>query len=281
MMIKRDLSFGVQFVAASILLLSAVSCGPEIRESAARDDGARQQTNNNSDVAARAERQIEQAAPPAVDENGFPEGVCRINGDGGTIRVNPRCIRQDMAIAPGLNLTDLGTIGVATFEVVGTVTPEGSGRVLRNAGPDTMDVTETIVRRLLDNGVTLVERERSVTDALLQELSFSASGLVDDNTAPSIGHQLGVQTLIVGRYEFSGEFAWSVNEAGEMILGRSRKIGYQVIRIKALDVERGQVLIDAKFSMTGNVADILMPQVLARYGVLQILERIRPVQETF
>ena len=43
---------------------------------------------------------------------------------------------------------------------------------------------------------------------------------------------------------------------------------------KALDVSRGQVIIDARFSMTGSVVSVLMPQTLARYAATEILSRL-------
>lgn len=199
---------------------------------------------------------------------------CVRPGPGGQNIINPECIRRDVAVPIGMKVADLGTVAVATFEIVGNATLEGTGQTVRRAHPDSMEVTDAVMRRLLANGVPLVERDRSATDKLLDELKVSASGLVDETSAPSIGKQLGVKTLIVGRYEFTGEFEYSRNEAGDIILKNPRSISHQTVRIKALDVEKGQIIIDAKFSMTGKVVNVLMPQALVKYGIQQILEQM-------
>jgi len=254
-------------IAFVFMVLMIAGCGAPL----ARVDAGNRQSSVRGDSDGKASAE---PADTELDENAVKLDACVRKGPGGRNVISPECIRQDISVLPGMKAKDLGTVGMATFEIVGDVTLDGLSKTIRRSHADSMEVTDTIMRRLLGAGIPLVERDRRLTDKLLEELHVSASELVDSETAPSIGHQLGVKTLIVGRFEFSGEFHYAQDENGDVILKKPKSIGYQAVRIKALDVSRGQVIIDARFSMTGSVVSVLMPQTLARYAATEILSRL-------
>lgn len=256
-----------------LLLMLGAGCGAWMKQV----EGGRQSAGGGGTDAGRAA----EPADRELDDNAVKLDACVRKGPGGRNVISPECIRQDISVLPGMKAKDLGTVGMATFEIVGDVALDGLSKTIRRSHADSMEVTDTIMRRLLGAGIPLVERDRRLTDKLLEELHVSASELVDSETAPSIGHQLGVKTLIVGRFEFSGEFEFVQDENGDVILKKPKSIGYQAVRIKALDVSRGQVIIDARFSMTGSVVSVLMPQTLARYAATEILSRLGADAATF
>lgn len=217
--------------------------------------------------------------PVAVTQS-VTEGVgtnqdeCLKAEPGGKTTVNPNCIRADVAVAKGVTLESLGTVAVATFEMVSIAQLSGTKKIIKSSHPEDSGLTDTFTRRLLDAGVMLVERERNLIDKTLEELEYSTSSLVDISTSPEIGQQLGAQTLIVGRYEFSGEFDYATNEKGDLVIQKPVSIGVQRIRIKALDITKGQIIMDAEFSMTGKVVNVLMPRTLAQFGAGALIERL-------
>ena len=52
-------------------------------------------------------------------------------------------------------------------------------------------------KNLINFGCTVLDRKN--TDAIIAELEFQSSGLVDDKEAVSIGHMLGADMIIVGK----------------------------------------------------------------------------------
>lgn len=213
----------------------------------------------------------------------FPPGVCRIDGGNSSVRLNPECIQRDVGVMKGTALKELGTVGLATFDTSGVVKSCESGATVFAVSPETSGVTGVVGRRLLEQGVPMVERDPAMIDEILKELHFSTSDLVEQSLAPSIGKHLGVKTLVVGRFEYSGSFHATPNEAGELVVGKAERIAYQALRIKFLDVENGRILVDARFSIASPDVDILVPKLLASFGMQQILARmtIDRTQEAF
>ena len=202
------------------------------------------------------------------------EPTCLRPGPGSRSIIDPACIRSDVSVLPKLNRKDLGNVAIATFTIVGQAALGESNQIIRRVHPDTMEVTDTLSRRMLDAGINLVERDRRLIDAMLKELDHSTGDLIDQTSAPLIGHQLGSNTLIIGRYEFSGEFNYKTNNAGDIILTTPKKISYQSVRVKGLDIEEGKVLFDMQFSLTQKVSRVLMPKTLTAYAVRVLLERL-------
>ena len=52
---------------------------------------------------------------------------------GGRNVISPECIRQDISVLPGMKAKDLGTVGMATFEIVGDVTAERAFKTIRRS----------------------------------------------------------------------------------------------------------------------------------------------------
>jgi TolB-like protein len=82
-------------------------------------------------------------------------------------------------------------------------------------------ITDHIVMYLINENKFIVV-ERSDLGLLQKEQEYQASGEVSDQSAVSIGHQLGVQIIITG----------TLAQAGDLY----------VLRLKALDVETAEVL---------------------------------------
>jgi hypothetical protein len=216
-----------------------------------------------------------------VDPNDPFAGGCSRQGEAGKTVINPECIRCNPAVAENLTIADLGTVAVASVEIVGNATLGASREVIRRSHDDTMGITEVLTRRFIEAGVPMAERDKALANKMFDELEFSASGAVDDASAPAIGHQQGAKTLVVSQFEFNGEFDYGANEGGDIILREPKSISYQAIRIKGLDVSRGLVVFDVRYSITGNVSKVLMPKVLAQYAVQDILKRLRTAGPRF
>ena len=59
-------------------------------------------------------------------------------------------------------------------------------------------------KNLINFGCTVLDRKN--TDAIIAELEFQSSGLVDDKEAVSIGHMLGADMIIVGKAINKGDY---------------------------------------------------------------------------
>lgn len=59
-------------------------------------------------------------------------------------------------------------------------------------------------KNLINFGCTVLDRKN--TDAIVAELEFQSSGLVDDREAVSIGHMLGADMIIVGKATNKGDY---------------------------------------------------------------------------
>ena len=202
------------------------------------------------------------------------EPVCFSELPGGKTKLHKECLGLDIAVTPGVSMDALNGVTVATFEIHGNAKLVGEKQIISKSYSDPYGATDAFTRRLLDTGIRLIERDRKVTDKRLSELDHSISGMVESSSAPAIGQELGAKVLIVGRYEFSGEFDYSINSADEIVLGESKRITHQVIRIKGLDIEKATILFDARISMTERVSKTLMPKTLAAFAAEQILDKI-------
>jgi hypothetical protein len=199
---------------------------------------------------------------------------CLRKGEGGKTMVNPACIRQDVGIAPDVTFKTLGNVAVATFVMSSTVHDTATNKMMTNSHPDTSGATDAFVRRMLGKGINMVERERALTDKMLEELKYSTDSLIEVTSAPKIGHHLGAKTLIVGKYEFSGDFDVARDEKGGLVIREVKKVSYQMLKIKGLDLEKGRVAFDMKFSLTEKSSPVLMPEKLAGFAANVLIDGV-------
>jgi hypothetical protein len=199
--------------------------------------------------------------------------------------IRKECIHADVDVPDGLRLADLKNVTIATFEVVGTATYPDTGEVLAWEQHDNQSksfgVTDAFAGRLVANGLSLVTRNRDVTDHILKELELSTSKLMDEDSAPAIAGMLGANTLIVGRYRFAGCFELRRGAGADVYLGPAKSVALQSIEVKAFDVSKGKVLFNARFSMTGRTSEKLTPRLLARYAAKVLMAKFWQAGERF
>ncbi len=66
------------------------------------------------------------------------------------------------------------------------------------------ELLNDLEKKLINFGCTVLDRKN--TDAIVAELEFQSSGLVDDREAVSIGHMLGADMIIVGKATNKGDY---------------------------------------------------------------------------
>lgn len=66
------------------------------------------------------------------------------------------------------------------------------------------ELLNELEKKLINFGCTVLDRKN--TDAIVAELEFQSSGLVDDREAVSIGHMLGADMIIVGKATNKGDY---------------------------------------------------------------------------
>jgi hypothetical protein len=184
---------------------------------------------------------------------------------GGPIRLSPE---EQVAVKPGTTVAGLGGVAIATFHIEGQAHVEG--RVEHRTHPDSMGATAAFQRPFLAAGLRIVDRQ--ATDARLAELKHAASGLVDDDTAPGLGKELGAQTLVVGAYRFAGEMTAKAGEHGNLFIAPKRVYG-QEVAVRGFDVESGEMRFDIKLKL-GREADALLPEKLAAEAARRLLGRM-------
>lgn len=207
--------------------------------------------------------------PPALEK----EPSCLRQGTAGKTLISPACITQDVGFPPGLTRQDLGNLIVVPFTYAGQAYESQTRRLISHHGDERFGATQAFIRQLMNAGLTLVERDPQLTQEMLKEFNYSSDGLVDMETAPAIGNHMGGKTLIVGRFEFTGDFDVARDETGNDVLREPRKISYQALRVKGLDIEKGVILFDIRLTMGENVSKSLLPEQLAAFAGHVLLER--------
>jgi hypothetical protein len=188
----------------------------------------------------------------------------------------------EVTIKPGIKLVDLAPVAVASFGIIGLVkhkNAEGKEEVLRQEHPDTMRVTDGVIKMLLQAGVTMVDRQQ--IDKRMKELAYSASDLVNDETARTFGEQIGAKTLITGFYEFNCEGdltrtklvnAKRDSNVEDHLFVKPSRVFSQSISIKAFNVETGEVIfmIEQRLGESSDVTG-LYPRPLSQLAAKKLI----------
>ena len=202
-----------------------------------------------------------------------------------TAGINPECLKTDAAgrslFRVGclvgepegfkISLRDLGPVLVVPFTVQATLaTSEGVSTLTCQLD----EMAEAFAGRLLDHRLRVVERDK--LDTVLNELHFATGDEIDQATAVRLGQLLSAHVLIFGTYELEAEFQdlGTVHDCGTILKGSSR-VTYQAVRVRAIELEHGEVLGRLKLLLARNAATVLMPTVLAHEAADRIVRRLQ------
>lgn len=135
-----------------------------------------------------------------------------------------------------------------------------------SSGTSIDEGTKVAIRELISSTIVNTGRhnivERSLLEKVMQEQSFSNSGIVDDNQATEIGKLAGANKIILSVVTLTG--------------GRNM-LSIKMIDVKTASVERQKV----KVVTSGELLDIVEPMTLSLIGVSDSMEpAIEPRTET-
>ena len=115
---------------------------------------------------------------------------------------------------------------------------------------------------------------RRTVDERLAEHGYTAIGIVDDDTAPSLGNELGAQTLIVGRYRFNCEGELVGGEGTDFI--QPTKVFSQSVQVKGFHLETAQVLFDVELTLDEASSEgRMLPRSLARGAGRRLVAKLK------
>lgn len=94
-------------------------------------------------------------------------------------------LKGEFKIAPNASMDDQLYVAVMPFAVSGNLDPDVGEKFAHSVGTELIPYYQMV--------------ERDQITKLLDELGFSAGGVVDEKTLPKLGELLGVKTAILGR----------------------------------------------------------------------------------
>lgn len=151
------------------------------------------------------------------------------------------------------------TVGILPFKNQGLISPDWDRKEMS-------PVFEFTTTELENSGrFTLVERERQ--RALLDEYATDMSGLVDEDTAPAVGNQLGAQYLLMGSI-----ISVTTRRSETTVVGAGTKRAQvtATVSLRLVDTETGEVVLAATGRSRKNNTLVKAPLGLIRIGTEQV-----------
>jgi len=132
-----------------------------------------------------------------------------------------------------------------------------------------LQVADILSMQLINSNYNIIDR--SQTMLILQEQKLGMTGVIDEQTAPSLGKLLGVQAILTGsinEYESTTPIKVSQGDAGLQVHGSS--VG---LALKLIDCETGQIVWagSAKGSQIGQKNEYAA----AQKAVKDIVEKLK------
>ena len=182
--------------------------------------------------------------------------------------------KSELVTAPGLTLSMLEKVAVATFTVEGVLTDSTGAQTLgRKVLMDPMRSTDAFVEELGKAGVSLADR--ADTDANLAECGSTAADLLNSSSAPACASVSGVKTLVVGYYRFTCQGADK-----EKFFSNPERVVSQSIRLRGFDLSSTGILFDVEVTLdeAGSLGRLL-PRSLARGGGRMLIAKLTKAGE--